>query len=40
LPLYENADARLALLAASNGNGDGKLPTGSNDSRVRFLTGG
>ena len=33
LPLYENADARLGLLAASNGNGDGKTPTESNDSR-------
>src|SRR6188472_458549 len=39
LPLYENADARLAQLAASNGNGDGKAPTDSKDSRVRFSTG-
>ena len=42
LPLYENADARLAQLATSNGNGngDGKVPTDSKDSHLRFSTGG
>ena len=42
LPLYENADARLAQLATSNGNGngDGKVPTDSKDTRLRFSTGG
>jgi len=42
LPLYENADARLAQLATSNGNGNGdcKVPTDSKDTRLRFSTGG
>jgi hypothetical protein len=40
LPLYEKADARLGQLAASNGNGDGKVPTDSKESRPRFSTGG
>ena len=38
-PLYENADARLGQLAASNGDGDG-YPTGSAPGQRRNLTRG